>query len=207
MALISISVAWKAGQYSYPFRRIFNETYYKIAVAGKETMVAAADIIRTRGRQNIKASGNFNEKWLDDFSVKVYPTGDRPSAYSKVYITHKAGANFAGVFEYGQTVQSNRLMWVPFSSGARTPSGGKVATMSPKQAARYYGLEYIPPMDRRKVPILARKRKSHREKMQPVFFGIYRFTMEPKWHITEIVQDTADRVPAIFKGIISKLDS
>lgn len=201
-----IEAKWKLGALGYPFRKAFNDTYFTISVAAKEAMVTAATIIREKGRANIRAAGYFGDKWANDLTVTVYPTGDRPSAFPKAYVTHKAGANFAGLFEYGQTVSSNRLMWVPFDTGGRTPSGNRAQLMTPKRAAAAYGLDYIPPMGRRKVPILARKRKSHTERMQPVFFGIYTFTMEPKWGITAISQEQAAKLPDYYNEIFDKLE-
>lgn len=200
-----IELKWAASKPSYVFRSIFTEAYHNIAVAAKQTMVTAADIIRTKGRADIKSSGNFSEKWLNDFKVVVYPTGDRPSAFAKVYVKHLAPNNFAGIFEQGQHVEARGLLWVPFGSGMKTPSGNNARTLSPKRAAGMWGLEYIPPMGSGRPPILARKRKSHRERMQPVFFGISEFTMEKKWHIGDIVQEQANAIPQYFDVITKSI--
>jgi hypothetical protein len=90
----------------------------------KQVADSAAGDIQEQARANIAGAGNFGSRWTDGFNVTVSDDNDGNT------ITATMGVPYWGVFQYGATIRGNPLLWIPFTKGGGTASGGTFTVQS-----------------------------------------------------------------------------
>jgi hypothetical protein len=162
------------------------------AIRDKQRPVATAAVAALRqvaadsvqeGRTNIATSGQFAGKWVSGLQYRTQnatTAGGEPSLQASVLIFHKFG--FAGVFEYGATIQGKPLLWIP------TTPGGPPASRSGKRliSATVRG-----------QPMLFDASDPDRHK-KPLYIGVPAVRIPKKWNITEIVKRHAAQMGILF---------
>jgi hypothetical protein len=154
-------------------------------------------VILNDGRADIKAGGNFGNRWTDAWTAQL----DKPTAElgeqmvistffdgSKFLAGRRTGPNYAHVFEFGATIKAKNasgFLWIPLSF-ANVPIDAW-----PRDSANGYF------MVRRsgKAPLLL----SLADK-QPTFFGLPQVTLRPRFHL----RDIGTKAAAQFKDFYNK---
>lgn len=136
----------------------------------------AASLIKTQGDADIKAAGNFGERWTAGLHVDVEGTLGR----MKISMTHDMDE--AKVFEKGGKIQGDPLLWIPLSG---TDAVGK--------SASEYGDKLFSAKSRRGTPLLF----SMEDKL-PKYFGIESVTMPKKFHLAEVQKSVMANFRQIF---------
>jgi len=161
------------------------------AIRDKQRPVAEAAVAALRetaanavqeGRSDIAGAGRFGTNWQRglQFVTKGANEGGAPSLQAKAIVFHKFG--FAGVFEYGATIQGKPLLWIPTTRGAPAPkkSGKKLVS------ATVHGR-----------PMLFDASDKDRDR-KPLYVGVPSVHIPKKWRITEIVEKHADKIGELF---------
>lgn len=210
----SLQMKLLGAAFEHDFKKTYDEGFRLIEEAATEGMHEAASHVLAYGRKDIIDSG-YGYNWARDLEVRTYPLQGRISPKPITYVFHRAPNNFAGIPQFGLTVDSTKLMWIPFDKDMMTQTrGGILKSLTLKRAwlskpgkLSGQGLEYVSPKwvgPGTKVPLLIRKRKSHRQKMEPVFFGVHHIEIPKSWHIIEIAEEQAEALPEIFTEIFDK---
>lgn len=134
------------------------------------------------GRSNIAGAGKFGPKWQSGLQYRTVGAAEdgEPSLQAKAIIFHKVG--FAGVFEYGATIQGQPLLWIPTTPGAPTASrSGKKLTSATVRGR----------------PMLFDANDKDRDR-KPLYIGVPSVRIPKKWRITEIVKQHAAQLGALF---------
>jgi hypothetical protein len=89
--------------------------------AAQKALVETAERIKWEGRASIAQAG-FSDKWQNALRVDVYPS---KSGGGSIYVRHNIP--YAMVFEHGETIQGDPLLWLPLPScpsviGGRHPT-------------------------------------------------------------------------------------
>lgn len=161
------------------------------AMAANEGRMAAAflgaanDIaneIRTKGRADIQAAGNFGARWSAGLDVSV----DLPATKSfaaKIAVTHKI--KYFSIFETGGPIVGKPLLWIPFSY-----TGLKI---SASKYAKAFGLFYVE--NKRGLPMLFSMKDR-----KPKYFGVSAVTLAKRFHISEISEQTAAKAQSFYNA-------
>lgn len=161
------------------------------AIRDKQRPVATAAVAALRetaanavqeGRQDIASSGRFGPSWQRGLQYRTRGASEdgEPSLQAEAIIFHKYG--FAGVFEYGATIEGKPLLWIPTTPGAPPPgkSGKKLVSATV-----------------RNKPMLFDSRDKDRHR-RPLYIGVARVHLQKRWHITEIVEKHARQIGMLF---------
>ena len=157
----------------------------------KQRAVATASVAALRetaanavqeGRANIGGAGQFEGKWQSGLQYRTRDAVEdgEPSLQAKAIIFHKLG--IAGVFEHGATIQGKPLLWIPTTPG-RPPasrSGKKLTSATVRGKPMLFDAN-DPARDRK-----------------PLYIGVPSVRIPKKWRITEIVEQHAARIAALF---------
>jgi len=195
----------------HDFKKVFDEAYGVVEDAATGAMHEAASQVFALGRKDIIDSG-YGWNWARDLNVRTYPLGNRKSPKPITYVWHAAPNNFAGIPQFGLTIDSSSLMWIPFDKDSMTPDKkGVLQTLTLKRAwlasrgkLNGTGLEYVSPNwagIHSKVPLLVKKRANHRQPIEPVFFGVHHIEIPKSWHIIEIAEAQNEALPFYFEEI------
>jgi hypothetical protein len=140
-----------------------------------------ADAVQ-EGRQNIAASGRFGPKWQQglQYVTKGATEGGEPSLQAQTIIFHNIG--YAGVFEFGATIQGKPLLWIPTTRGAPSPkrSGKKLTSATVRGRPMLFD---------------ANDRDPHRK---PLYIGVRSVRIRKLWNIVEIAKRHADQIATVF---------
>jgi hypothetical protein len=144
----------------------------------------AADSVQ-EGRSNIASSGRFAGPWVTglQYHVENAVSGGEPSLQASATIFHKLG--FAGVFEYGATIEGKPLLWIP------TTPGGPPASRSGKRLVS---------ATVRGQPMLFDANDPARDR-KPLYVGVPSAQIRKRWRITEIVMQHAAQLGAVFLNL------
>jgi hypothetical protein len=196
------------------FKKTFDEAYGAVEDAACGAMHEAATRVLELGRKDIIDSG-YGYNWARDLNVRMYPLGGRKSPKPITFVWHAAPNNFAGIPQYGLKIDSAKLMWIPFDAKSMVPTrSGLFKTLTLKRAwlasvgkMNGSGLEYVSPRWKgigTRVPLLIKKRASHKEKMEPIFFGVHHVEIPKSWHVVEIAEAENAALPGYFEEIFDK---
>lgn len=205
MASLKFTIEAKEGQFEDV---LAIQAYDTVEQASQAAITAAGQIVKIQGRADIAAAG-FGPKWQNTFRVDVFPkTG--ASVNAAAFIHHKIG--YAGIFEEGGEIQGKPLLWIPL-------------TGTPKKIGRYrfsaynyrlkYGRDSLQLVKRTgKAPLLFGKkpsgmrralvrrlkglRKDVGDQRVPLFAGVDRVNIRKRFHIRNIVESAAARLPELF---------
>ena len=156
-----------------------NKPVAEAAVAAlRET---AANAVQ-EGRKNIAGAGAFGPKWQSglQYLTKGAQEGGLPSLQAKAIVFHKIG--YAGVFEYGATIQGKPLLWIP------TVRGAPPARRSGKR---------LTSATVRGQPMLFDANDRDRQR-KPLYIGVPQVRIPKKFRITEIVKQHVARIAQLF---------
>lgn len=160
------------------------------ALAANEARMAAAflgtanDIaneIRTKGRADIEAAGNFGSRWSAglDVDVKMVPK----SFTASVKVTHRI--KYFSIFETGGSIVGSPLLWIPFSY-----TGLKI---SPRKYAAAFGLFFV--QSKRGLPMLFSMKDR-----KPKYFGVSAVSIQKRFHISEISEQAAAQAQSFYNA-------
>jgi hypothetical protein len=113
-----------------------------------------AGYILEAGRENIKAGGNFGDRWMSGLHVDV----DGVVPRMRIAMTHDIP--YADIFEEGGTIKGNPLLWIPLSgtdaegirpadygglvfASKKRPTGKPLAFSIADGLPRYFGTESV----------------------------------------------------------------
>jgi hypothetical protein len=199
------------------FENAFGSMERTIARASKSAVIEMAKNLKQQGRANIIAGG-LGKRVANAYRVDTYPTR-RDSINAAALAYSKAG--FLDVFERGDTIRGNPLLWVPLAS---TPQKIGRQRMSPKLYNERIGpLVSIvrpgkPPLlagqistNRRgqkrkgKVTLSALRRGNSGQASQlvPLFIGLPSIKEKDRLSLRSIANANAAKLPALF---FAKLD-
>jgi hypothetical protein len=149
-----------------------------VVLAMRETADQAADKIELKGREDISSAGNFGSRWTDGWQASVGEGG------GNIRIRVTMAVPYWTVFQTGKVIQGKPLLWIPlsFASDAKGVN-----------ARDYPGMLFR--VDRKSggAPLLMAA-GGHAK-----YFGKESVTIPKKFHLVEIVQDTAKELPAMFR--------
>jgi hypothetical protein len=168
-------------------RRSLEELQHPIASALAAAMKEAGDLIRKRGRDNIRQSGLGSRRWIEGLQVQVTPA-DSFDASLRVF--HRIG--FAGIFEEGGTITGKPLLWLPINANLPDRRGRR---WTPRQYVRQVGPLYSARAAKR--PILVGKPPG-KSRAVPVFFGVRSVEIQKRFNIAGIVEDVANDFEQIY---------
>jgi len=205
-----MAFAFSIKEFGRSFKREMAASILPVAKAATLAMRDAAKDVQEKGRSNIAAAG-FPSRWRTGFRAAAYPRGRKYAVDAVAYTKHKIG--FATVFEEGRNIRGKPLLWVPVP-GAPKKIGGK--RNNPRLFARTIGpLQYV---DTGRRPLLfakisrgrnstfnrvggklslARLKKGGSQSV-PVFVGLDAVEIRRRFGISEIVDRTIVRLPALY---------
>lgn len=181
--------------------------------AAQATFQAGATIFKFRGRTDIAQAG-FSTKWQNTLRVDFYPNdGFNPG----LRLWHKIP--YAGVFEDGEHVKGQPLLWLPVPGLAKR--FGKGQRLDPLSFERATGQDLIPFRDpntgtpvlgvRIKVPrrgktpklSLSRLRRGTSGKTGvlatvPVFVGVKSVDIRKKFNMQRVRDSVAEELPGLY---------
>jgi Family of unknown function (DUF6441) len=136
------------------------------------------------GRRNIAGAGKFGPRWQQGLQFRTVDAevDGEPSLQAKAIIFHRIG--FAGVFEFGATIQGKPLLWIPTQHavpGRPARSAGKRLTSATVRGQ----------------PMLFDAADRDRER-KPLYIGVPSVRIPKKWRITEIVKDNVAKIALTF---------
>lgn len=167
-------------------QRLLEGFLQPIVAAVSGAMREAGDLIRKRGRDNIRGAGFGSRRWVEGLQVQVTP-GDSFDASLRVF--HRIG--FAGIFEEGGTISGRPLLWLPID--ANLPGGRQRWT--PQRYVRQIGPLYSARAAKR--PILLGKPPGM-PRAVPVFFGVRSVEIRKRFDIAGIVEDVANDFEQLY---------
>ena len=167
-------------------QRSLEELQQPIASALAGAMKEAGDLIRKRGRDNIRGAGFGSRRWVEGFQVEVTPA-DSFDASLRVF--HRIG--FAGIFEEGGTITGKPLLWLPIDRNLPD----KRSRWTPRQYVRQVGPLYSARAAKR--PILVGKPPG-KSRAVPVFFGVRSVEIQKRFNISGIVEDVANDFEQLY---------
>lgn len=196
------------------------------AAAATGSMREAGGMIKTEGRQDISSAG-FSRDWQNAFRVKTYPEGLQSSLGPAAYAYHKIP--YAGVFEEGADIEGKPDLFLPLE-GMPARIGGRKIT--PELFERRIGdLTYVKrpghapvlvapaaltrsqARARRPQISLAALRRGARGggsktiRTVPIFVGVPRVRIRPKFSIAGVVAAVAGRLGELYARQIARLNN
>lgn len=144
----------------------------------------AASMIKAEADEDIRASGDFGERWTSGLHVNVESTG----ALNNMRISMYHDIEFAGIFETGGSIYGNPLLWLPLSG---TDAEGTQAGAYPDKlfsAVSSTGLPLLFSMYDKK----------------PKYFGVPAVTISRKWHLREIQANVMKNFKTYFMQAFRK---
>jgi len=160
------------------FKRRVKKFSEKMTRATQSAAYRAADEIEVRGREDIRAGGNFgSDRWQDGFRAKV---SYKSRTDINIRVTHTVF--FWKVFEFGATIHGRPMLWIPLSFAL--DARGVRARDFPGRLFRVNRLG--------KAPLLL-------SDDGPKYFGKESVTIPRKWHLRQIVRDVSREMNDYYK--------
>lgn len=162
------------------FERSVTRQGARVRNAARAAAFDAGEEIKEQAAADMASAGNFGTRWTRGLDVSITEGG------GNIRIAFKHNVPYFNVFQYGAVIEGKPLLWIPLS----------FAEDAKGVYARNYpgGLFYVDRSKKGKAPLLlSRKTK------EPVYFGKESVTIPKKFHVIEIIQSVAKKLPALFK--------
>lgn len=149
--------------------------------------------IRTRGRADIKAGGNFKKNFIKAFfSMKL-----RKSLTGGSVSIVRVGSHvpFFGIYEYGGEIVGHPLLWIPIGDAA-LPHASKYE--------KTFKTKLVKIISKKGVPLLVVNPNSKKGiKGELLYFGVKSVHEKKIFHIREIANSESARVSEYYRGFMS----
>lgn len=176
-----------AGDWGEQLRRNLDKAHEVMKKAVSATAKETAKELRSAIFEDIQSSGDFGKPWKS--SVKVESAiGDGEATITVRYSSSKLG-QAAKLFETGGTVHGDPLLWIPLNDRQSLR----------KAIVRAGGAVYVHGRDGGHYLIGRKTRKV-------IAIGAEQINQHKRFHIQEAVRRVADRVPAIYRAKLAKLN-
>lgn len=167
----------RAGQ---KFERSVTRQGARVRNAMRAAAFDASEEIRELAAADMAAAGDFGPRWTGGLNVVITEGG------GNIRMAFNHNVDYFSVFQYGKVIEGKPLLWIPLSFAE--DAKGVLARNFPG------GLFRVDRSKKGKAPLLL----SYATR-QPKYFGKESVTIPKKFHVIEIIQDVAKRIPAFFK--------
>lgn len=171
-----------------------NEAGDEIAKAATATIEAAAQEVVRQAESDVAAAG-FSLKWQKSFHYKMYPDGGAPSYDAAAEIYSKIP--YSEVFETGATIRGRPLLWIP-THNAPMANGFARHTMTPKEYIAGGGHLYSANRPGKPPMLVGTRRPAAKGTRVPLYIGIDAVKIDKQFHVYEIADAEANRLPELF---------
>jgi hypothetical protein len=158
---------------------VFKRISTKVAPAVRAAAQDAADEIKQATKDDVQGAGRFGSRWFPDAMVR---TGG-----GNVRIDVTEQVPYWRIFQHGGTISGRPLLWIPLGVAGNDAAG---------VSAKDYGPLFRVDRGGGKAPLLLAPGRPAQVK----YFGKTSVYEPKKFHIIEIVRETAKRMADFFRA-------
>lgn len=163
-------------------KRVGVKNRQKILHAERGAAQKARDVVLSKGRKDIASAGKFGSRWIDGFQGKITEGG----GFIRVAFTQKVP--YWRVFQFGAIIRGKPLLFIPFSF-AKDAQGVR--------ARDYPGRLFR--VTRRRDGLIMLFTANPGAEATPKYFGKESVRIPKKFHLVEIIRDTARHMKDYYK--------
>lgn len=162
---------------------VFKRISAKVAPAVRAAAQDAADTIKEEGKDDIQAAGRFGSRWFPDTQVRV--------GGGNVRVDTTMSVPYWRIFQTGGTISGRPLLWIPLGIAGNDAAG---------VSAKDYGPLFRVDRGGGKAPLLL----APGHPAQVKYFGKTSVYEPKKFHLVEIVRETAKKMAEFFRANLGR---